>query len=91
MLLFRVLAGALLLLHPAAARAQAVWDMATEYPQNAMPGLGVTTFAKHVAEKSAGKLQISRLLWKGRSTIYPAPGFRHRGRPDRSDSHRRKL
>jgi TRAP-type C4-dicarboxylate transport system substrate-binding protein len=58
MLLFRVLAGAFLLLHPAAARAQAVWDMATEYPQSAMPGLGVTTFAKHVAEKSAGKLLI---------------------------------
>jgi TRAP-type C4-dicarboxylate transport system substrate-binding protein len=58
MLLFRVLAGALLLLLPAAARAQTVWDMATEYPQSAMPGLGVTTFAKHVAETSAGKLQI---------------------------------
>jgi TRAP-type C4-dicarboxylate transport system substrate-binding protein len=58
MLLFRVLAGVLLLLHPAAARAQTVWDMATEYPQSAMPGLGVTTFAKYVAEKSAGKLQI---------------------------------
>src|SRR3984893_15970368 len=58
MLLFRVLPGSLLLLDPAAARAQTVWDMATEYPQSAMPGLGVTTFAKHVAEKSAGKLQI---------------------------------
>src|SRR5258708_9287957 len=58
MLLFGLLAGALLLLHPAAARAQTVWDMATEYPQSAMPGLGVTTFAKHVAESSAGKLQI---------------------------------
>jgi TRAP-type C4-dicarboxylate transport system substrate-binding protein len=58
MLLFRVLAGALLLLLPAAARAQTIWDMATEYPQSAMPGLGVTTFAKHVAETSAGKLQI---------------------------------
>src|SRR5258708_30918308 len=60
MLLFRVLTltGALLLLLPAAARAQAVWDMATEYPQSAMPGLGVTIFAKHVVESSAGKLQI---------------------------------
>src|SRR5882757_5985958 len=58
MLLFRVLAGVLLLLQPAAARAQTVWDMATEYPQSAMPGLGVTTFAQHVAESSAGKLQI---------------------------------
>src|SRR5260221_7865133 len=56
--LSNMLAGALLLLHPAAAGAQTVWDMATEYPQTAMPGLGVTTFAKHVAESSAGKLQI---------------------------------
>jgi TRAP-type C4-dicarboxylate transport system substrate-binding protein len=53
-----MLAGALLLLHPVAAHAQAVWDMPTEYPQTAMPGLGLTTFAKHVAESSAGKLQI---------------------------------
>src|SRR5258707_8605506 len=54
-----MLAGALLLLlHPAAVGAQTAWDMPTEYPQNAMPGLGVVTFAKHVAELSAGKLQI---------------------------------
>src|SRR6266404_1172281 len=60
MLLFRVLTltGALLLLLPAAARAQAVWDMPTEYPQSAMPGLGITTFAKHLADLSAGKIQI---------------------------------
>ena len=58
MRLFHMLAGALLLLHPVAVRAQAVWDMPTEYPQNAMPGLGLTTFTKHVAELSAGKLQI---------------------------------
>ena len=51
-------AGALLLLHPAVSRAQTIWDMPTEYPQSAMPGLGLTTFAKHVAESSAGKLQI---------------------------------
>src|SRR5882762_867033 len=56
--LFHLLAGALLLLHPAAVRAQTVWDMPTEYPQSAMPGLGVTTFQKHVAELSAGKIQI---------------------------------
>jgi TRAP-type C4-dicarboxylate transport system substrate-binding protein len=48
----------LLLLHPAALRAQTVWDMPTEYPQSAMPGLGITTFARHLAEFSAGKLQI---------------------------------
>ena len=58
MLLFRMLAGALLLLHPAAVRAQTVWEMPTEYPQSAMPGLGLTTFTKHVAELGAGKLQI---------------------------------
>ncbi|WP_050043626.1 TRAP transporter substrate-binding protein [Bradyrhizobium sp. LTSPM299] len=55
----RLLAGAfLLLLLPAHLRAQAVWDMPTEYPRSAMPGLGLTTFAGHVAEASAGKLQI---------------------------------
>jgi hypothetical protein len=36
-----MLAGVLLLLHPAAVRAQIIWDMPTEYPQSAMPGLGV--------------------------------------------------
>jgi TRAP-type C4-dicarboxylate transport system substrate-binding protein len=53
-----LLAAALLLLHPAAVRAQTVWDMPTEYPQSAMPGLGVTIFAKRLAELSTGKLQI---------------------------------
>ena len=56
--LFHMLAAALLLLQPVAVRAQTVWDMPTEYPQSAMPGLGVTIFAKHVVESSAGKLQI---------------------------------
>jgi TRAP-type transport system periplasmic protein len=56
--LLKLLAGALLLLQPVAARAQTVWDMPTEYPENAMPGLGLKTFTKHVAELSAGKLQI---------------------------------
>jgi TRAP-type transport system periplasmic protein len=57
--LFRLLAGAILLLFlSAAADAQTVWDMSTEYPQSAMPGLGVTTFAQHVAELSTGKLVI---------------------------------
>jgi TRAP-type transport system periplasmic protein len=57
--LLHTLAGALLLLHlPTAARAQTVWDMATEYPQNAMPGLGMTTFATHVTAMTAGKLVI---------------------------------
>src|SRR5437667_4238875 len=53
-----MLAGAVLLLHPGAVCAQAVWDMPTEYPQSAMPGLGITTFAKHLADLSAGKIQI---------------------------------
>jgi TRAP-type C4-dicarboxylate transport system substrate-binding protein len=56
--LFVLLAGVLLLLHPAVVGAQTIWDMPTEYPQNAMPGLGITTFTKHVAELAAGKLQI---------------------------------
>src|ERR1700691_5697110 len=56
--LLRMLTGALLLNYPIAARAQTVWEMSTEYPQTAMPGLGVTLFAQHVAELSAGKLLI---------------------------------
>jgi TRAP-type C4-dicarboxylate transport system substrate-binding protein len=56
--LLRLLTGALLLLQPIAARAQTVWDMPSEYPQSAMSGLGLTTFARHVAELSAGKLLI---------------------------------
>ena len=59
MRLLHMLAGALLLLHhPLSACAQTVWDMTTEYPQSAMSGLGVTTFAQHVAALSAGKLVI---------------------------------
>ncbi len=53
-----MLAGVCLLLFPAALQAQTVWDMPTEYPQNAMPGVGLTAFTKHVAESSAGKLEI---------------------------------
>ena len=32
--------------------------MPTEYPENAMPGVGLAAFAKHVANLSAGKLTI---------------------------------
>jgi TRAP-type transport system periplasmic protein len=53
-----ILAGALLVVYPAAAPAQTVWDMSTEYAQNTMPGLGVTTFAQRIAELSAGKIRI---------------------------------
>jgi hypothetical protein len=51
-----LLAGALLLLDPEAVSAQAVWNMSTEYPQSAMPGVGITTFAGRLAETSAGWL-----------------------------------
>jgi hypothetical protein len=53
-----VLAGAFLLLHPAAICARTVRDMPTEYPANATPGVGPTAFTKHVAEPSAGKVTI---------------------------------
>jgi TRAP-type transport system periplasmic protein len=56
--LLSMLTGACLLLFPAALQAQTVWDMPTEYPQNAMPGVGLTAFTKHVAESSGGKLEI---------------------------------
>ncbi|WP_445491609.1 TRAP transporter substrate-binding protein [Rhodopseudomonas sp. RCAM05734] len=53
-----MLAGALLLALPVTSRAETVWDMATEYPQNTMPGLGVTTFAKRLEELSSGNIRI---------------------------------
>jgi TRAP-type C4-dicarboxylate transport system substrate-binding protein len=53
-----LLTSALLLLDPAAACAQAAWNMSTEYPRSAMPGVGITTFAGRLAETSAGRLQI---------------------------------
>ena len=53
-----ILAGAFLLLAPAALQAQTVWDMPTEYPESAMPGVGLTTFTRHVTKSSAGKLEI---------------------------------
>ena len=56
--LLGMLAGACLLLFPAALQAQTVWDMPTEYPENAMPGVGLAAFTKHVARSSAGKLEI---------------------------------
>jgi TRAP-type transport system periplasmic protein len=56
--LLSMLTGALLLLHPAAIRAQTVWDMPTEYPESSMPGFALTAFTKHVGETSAAKLQI---------------------------------
>lgn len=52
------IAVALLLLHPVVVRAQIVWNMPTEYPQSAMPGLGLTTFSKRLNELSAGKLEV---------------------------------
>ncbi|MBN8987137.1 MAG: TRAP transporter substrate-binding protein [Rhizobiales bacterium] len=58
MRILSLLAASFLLLHPATTRAQTVWDMPTEYPENAMPGVGVAAFTRHVAELSAGKLAI---------------------------------
>ena len=58
MRILSLLATAFLLLHPGAIHAQTVWDMPTEYPANAMPGVGLTAFAKHVTELSAGKIAI---------------------------------
>ena len=58
MRILSLMAAAFLLLHPATTRAQTVWDMPTEYPENAMPGVGLAAFARHVTELGAGKLTI---------------------------------
>lgn len=41
-----------------AALAQSSWEMPTEYPETAIPGEGVATFAKLVNEKAGGRLVI---------------------------------
>lgn len=41
-----------------AARAQAIWEMPTEYPASAIPGEGVAMFARLVSERSGGRLTI---------------------------------
>lgn len=41
-----------------AALAQTSWEMPTEYPETAIPGEGVATFARLVNEKSGGRLTI---------------------------------
>jgi len=35
--------------------AQTVWDTPTEYPETAVPGLGITTFAKHLAMRACAR------------------------------------
>ena len=47
-----------LLLGAGAALAQTTWDMPTEYPETAIPGEGVATFARLVNERSGGRLTI---------------------------------
>lgn len=51
------LAWTLLLAAPVLA--QTKWEMATEYPASAIPGVGLTTFAKLVAEKTGGRLVVN--------------------------------
>jgi TRAP-type transport system periplasmic protein len=41
------------------AQAQTRWEIATEYPANAMPGEGIALFAKLVTERSGGRLTIT--------------------------------
>ncbi|CAN5407524.1 TRAP transporter substrate-binding protein [soil metagenome] len=55
---FSTILAALLLALPVASRAETVWVMATEYPQNTMPGLGVTTFAQRLEQLSSGNIRI---------------------------------
>ena len=52
------LIGLSLTLGGAAARAQVVWEMPTEYPATAIPGEGLTFFAGAVEKRLSGKLTI---------------------------------
>jgi TRAP-type C4-dicarboxylate transport system substrate-binding protein len=46
------------LLYAPGARAQVLWDMATEYPRSSMSGQGLTSFAAHIDENTRGGLVI---------------------------------
>jgi TRAP-type C4-dicarboxylate transport system substrate-binding protein len=54
-----LLIGLVALLAQAPAQAQTRWEIATEYPANAMPGEGVALFAKLVTERSGGRLTVT--------------------------------
>lgn len=44
---------------PATGPAPVSWDMATEYPQTAIPGQGVVTFAASLRETSGGRIAVA--------------------------------
>jgi TRAP-type C4-dicarboxylate transport system substrate-binding protein len=48
-----------LLANAAAALAPTTWAMATDYPQDSMPGQGLTTFAQRLAADSGGRLNAA--------------------------------
>ena len=87
MRLFSILAGTLLLLHPAAIRAQTVWDMPTEYPQSAMPGLGITTFAQTPRRVKRRKTaDQAEFRCRGGNSIGGYAGCRRTGRVPAGDA-----
>jgi len=53
-----ILASLVFAAHANAAAAQTHWRAATEYPATAMPGEGLTTFARRLLEHSAGQIQV---------------------------------
>jgi TRAP-type C4-dicarboxylate transport system substrate-binding protein len=50
---------AVLLANAAAALAPTTWAMPTDYPQDSMPGQGLTTFAQRLAADSGGRLNVT--------------------------------
>nr|WP_245328821.1 TRAP transporter substrate-binding protein [Bradyrhizobium centrolobii] len=52
-------AWAALVLSVAPAAAQVTWRMTTEYPQNNISGIGLTTFASRIAERSHGFVTVT--------------------------------
>src|SRR5579871_6874854 len=56
-----VAAGLTLLAAPFAARAaeQVAWRMVTEYPESNISGIGITTFARLVSERTGGLVTVA--------------------------------
>jgi TRAP-type C4-dicarboxylate transport system substrate-binding protein len=54
-----ILVFAALVLSAAPALAQVSWRMTTEYPQNNISGIGLTTFADRVAARTSGFVTVT--------------------------------
>jgi TRAP-type C4-dicarboxylate transport system substrate-binding protein len=57
-----VLFAIVLAMHAAPVFAQVTWQMATEYPQNSVSGIGLLTFANQVSTRTGGLITVTAIF-----------------------------